>query len=792
MPRRPRPFPLCRARFAGLPLLATAVLFNCLLSLTPPASAQASTPLNERALVIYNSNDAESIEVADHYIARRNIPAANKCGVAVSSTVEISWAEYNSAIKAPLTNCLNSVGRDKILYIVFTYNTPFKVLDPPPAISINYPTYSVINEDRTGRYWGGGGGWSDATPNAYPDWIEVAFARAETINEINIFTLQDDYNNPVEPTPDMTFSSYGITDFDVQYWNGAAWATLPGGQITGNNRVWRTITFPAVTTTHIRAVVNNSLDGYSRITEVEAYRAAGAPRVNVASWNNGAGTRASSVRQTQDEAGSTVDQLIADIWDHTATDFAVNPYYVDQESKANRYQPFVSLADYRNRAGASTVYSVWRLDAPSAVLAKGMVDKSIFAETNGLAGRGCFDRNRGSLSYNATDTGYMAGDWDIYRAAEFAREKGFPVTEDFNDAEFGTPPAPLRCDNAALYAGWYRLNNYNDAFSWNDGAIGFHLDSGSALNPRGDQNWSANAIQRGITVTAGSVAEPYLEGLPRVDGVFRNLFEGANVGDALLRNTYWLRWHVLYFGDPLYRPFPNSTFPPPPSPLQSPWTNRDIGNTGVAGSANNYNGNIEVQGSGSQIWDEADSFHYAYQPLNGDGEIVARVMRVENTGVGGDGKAGIMIREDLTPGARHVTLNLASTGEVEIYRRRQPGSGTVLTPAGSSIGVPYWLKLVRSGNEFRGYTSGDRVTWTLVVTDTVAMGSDVYAGLIVCAFNNTRLNKSFFEQVTVTTGGSPSPTPTPTPTPQPTPTPTPQPTPTPSPSPTPPSSYSLM
>ena len=31
---------------------------------------------------------------------------------------------------------------------------------------------------------------------------------------------------------------------------------------------------------------------------------------------------------------------------------------------------------------------------------------------------------------------------------------------------------------------WYSYNNYPDAFTWNTGAIGFHLDSSSAADPR--------------------------------------------------------------------------------------------------------------------------------------------------------------------------------------------------------------------------------------------------------------------------------------------------------------------
>ena len=52
---------------------------------------------------------------------------------------------------------------------------------------------------------------------------------------------------------------------------------MPGGTIVGNKFVWRQITFSPVTTTGIRVLVNGSLNGYSRIVELEAYAQATGP-----------------------------------------------------------------------------------------------------------------------------------------------------------------------------------------------------------------------------------------------------------------------------------------------------------------------------------------------------------------------------------------------------------------------------------------------------------------------------------------------------------------------------------
>lgn len=402
---------LCSFRRLRLPMQSfvapSVLLIGAWLSFAIPGAMYGESQpssLASRTLIVYNAGNPDSISVANYYAAKRSIPTQNLCAISPPVTDTLTWSQYVSAVKLPVQNCLNAVGPSNILYIVFTYQTPYDVT-----------------------------------------------------------------------------SANGLTFY-------------------------------------------------------------------------------------------AVDQYVADIWDkYTSQDFypyphiwQFQPYFDDAQSQGNVYQPFVPFATYRDQQNGILIYSVWRLDAPTADLAKGLVDKALAAENSGLAGQSCLDRRYGDIS-NVYDSDYGEGDWDLHKAAGFSSQAGFSVTEDSNPEEFGTPPAP-DCPNAALYSGWYSLNNYNDAFTWNTGAIGFHLDSASAADPRGGANWSANAILKGITVTTGSVNEPLLPGLVRPGGTFRDLFQGANLGDAFLRNTRWLKWMVLYLGDPLYQPFPNGlqNFNPPP------------------------------------------------------------------------------------------------------------------------------------------------------------------------------------------------------------------------------------
>lgn len=255
-----------------------------------------------------------------------------------------------------------------------------------------------------------------------------------------------------------------------------------------------------------------------------------------------------------------LDSYLADIWDVYSdrpldpTPVRVQPYYANHHAAQNLFLKFRSLADYRAEPDNPIVYSVWRLDGPTPAIARSLVDKAIKTETRGgPAGQACFDEQVDPVG--SPDEGYRAADWDLRRAAEMLTEAGFKVLEDNNTTEFGTPPS-ANCPNAAFYAGWYKYGHYNDAFTWNDGAIGFHLDSGSMLDAREGPSWSVNALKRGITVTSGAMSEPYLPALPRPGGVFHDLLAGANVGDAFLRNTRFLKWRIINIGDPLYTPFP--------------------------------------------------------------------------------------------------------------------------------------------------------------------------------------------------------------------------------------------
>ncbi len=180
--------------------------------------------------------------------------------------------------------------------------------------------------------------------------------------------------------------------------------------------------------------------------------------------------------------------------------------------------------------------------------------------------------------------------------------------------------------------------------------------------------------------------------------------------------------------------------------LPNPWWNQDIGTVGYSGSASTDGFTYTVSGSGADIWNQSDAFQYAYQPVTGDGSIIARVAGQDNTG--GYAKAGVMIRETLDPGSRHGLVDLTPAHGTEFIRRTATGANAV-SNFHTGTAVPYWVRLDRSGDTLTAYDSADGVTWNLVGSATVPMAATVYAGLAVCAFNNGALNTSTFDNVSL-------------------------------------------
>src|SRR4051812_25023222 len=179
------------------------------------------------------------------------------------------------------------------------------------------------------------------------------------------------------------------------------------------------------------------------------------------------------------------------------------------------------------------------------------------------------------------------------------------------------------------------------------------------------------------------------------------------------------------------------------------WLDAHIG--GATGAWSYNDDGFSVSASGTDIWGTADSFHFVYEQLNGDGELRARIILV--SGTQDWTKAGLMIRQTLDPGSPHHFL-LASKGKGLAYQRRLTQGGTSLSTSVAGA-VPVWLRIRRAGTLVEMATSNDGVNWHRVATVTWPTGPTLL-GFAVTSHDGSTTPTAFgrFERSVALTGNA--------------------------------------
>jgi Glucose/sorbosone dehydrogenases len=193
---------------------------------------------------------------------------------------------------------------------------------------------------------------------------------------------------------------------------------------------------------------------------------------------------------------------------------------------------------------------------------------------------------------------------------------------------------------------------------------------------------------------------------------------------------------------------------PPPS-----WVHQDVGAVAAAGGFVDNGSSMTITGSGADIWGTADEFHFAYRPLNGDGELVARVTNLSNAHIWS--KVGLMVRESVAANSRHGTIFLGA-GKGASFQYRTNNGGTSAGDNGDNILlIPRWIRVQRQGNVIRGYFSSDGVNWTQRGTVTLGtLPTSVLIGVAYTSHIDGTIGTATLDNVTLT-GSDPTPDTTP-------------------------------
>jgi chitodextrinase len=174
------------------------------------------------------------------------------------------------------------------------------------------------------------------------------------------------------------------------------------------------------------------------------------------------------------------------------------------------------------------------------------------------------------------------------------------------------------------------------------------------------------------------------------------------------------------------------------------WTGVDIGTTGQASCESD--GFFTIVGSGANIGGTADQFRYTYTNLSGNGTITTKVESIQP--IDSMALSGVMIREDLTTGSKHVDCLMTSFRGVT-FQNRTVSNGVTTSTSSSGLYAPYWVRLVRIGSTFIAYCSSDGASWIQLGSASNTMGTNVYIGLAVSSHSTGILCTSVFSNVTI-------------------------------------------
>jgi hypothetical protein len=194
-----------------------------------------------------------------------------------------------------------------------------------------------------------------------------------------------------------------------------------------------------------------------------------------------------------------------------------------------------------------------------------------------------------------------------------------------------------------------------------------------------------------------------------------------------------------------------------------PLTDADIGNLDDP----SVPGMMYVEGAqaytivceGSDIWNNADGFNFAYELKTNNFDVVVRQKHTTHTS--NWAKGGLMVRETLDPASRdwNIVNDPASADGIEAPDNSGYGANAVEANARVGTGgasaawsinanpVPdypnAWVRLTRVGNILSAYYSTDGTSWTLHAAtdpstngDMTALPSVVYVGICATAHNN--------------------------------------------------------
>lgn len=182
-----------------------------------------------------------------------------------------------------------------------------------------------------------------------------------------------------------------------------------------------------------------------------------------------------------------------------------------------------------------------------------------------------------------------------------------------------------------------------------------------------------------------------------------------------------------------------AAIPYPPVVPATALANIDIGNTGMAGSADYTSGVWTVRGAGNSV---ASAVNFTFAPVAGNASVVVKVNANSMPGAA----TGVMLRQSLDPAANYVSINL-NNGNLTASAKGDVAR-TLYTHYGPR--PAWWLKLERVGRRVFSLHSQDSINWSNNGQYIIPWSDTAYIGVYTVSNNTSQLNTAVFTQLEIT------------------------------------------
>lgn len=537
-------------RFATI---GSVLLIMTFMGNDPPADAELSA---NQVMIVANANSRESLLVAEHYATSRGVPLQQIAKLDLSLDDTMSREDYERRVVMPLRQALQDFRiQQSIRVLVTVYGVPLRVA--PPGLTAEEQHWQRDARDRLGaarsqledierraRDIAVQSG-SKAAPPTREGQGMVAYERHVAFLLRVDEAVQESVKRVKQLKP-TTFHDWSARlEVVVRGHQGLAGLAqlhhdlLRAGHVSvgGADTPMRAEQLEGL------QLLLGSLELPVRSRRTELYQQVG----QVYGAYGIFGLAALELNLLSDEqADASVDSELSLLW-----------WDRGQYGAAwRRPNPFHHA--FKKTAGGPSrdvpILMVSRLDAPTAALAVRLVDRAREAEQQGLSGTVYLDA-RGLPVKDQSDT-YGHYDQSLRDLNGFlTQHTTYQSKLENTETRFHRPgDAP----DVALYVGWYRLRQYEDAFTFRPGAIGYHMASAEAvsIHSASESGWCKNALERGITATLGSIGEPYLDAFPEPIEFAALLMTGQySLVETYYLTSRWVSWRMVLFGDPLYNPW---------------------------------------------------------------------------------------------------------------------------------------------------------------------------------------------------------------------------------------------